>query len=79
VFPVVRGGVEPPTFRFQGLAFSQVTPPAWAQRAIRVRYQCFTTIDGGSFAASPCAASSDSAEAISASRPSTGADTDTTP
>jgi tetratricopeptide (TPR) repeat protein len=24
---VVRGGVEPPTFRFQGLAFWQVTPP----------------------------------------------------
>ncbi len=40
-------------------------------RALPRHHQCFTTIDRGSFAASPCAASSDSAEAISASRPST--------
>ena len=56
---------------FQGLAFPQVTPPALAWRAICVRHQCFTMINRGSFAASPCEANSDSAEAISASRPST--------
>jgi len=51
--PVVRGGIEPPTFRFRGLAFPQVTPPTQLRRAIRMRHQCFTTIDRGSFAASP--------------------------
>jgi hypothetical protein len=38
---------------------------------IGIRFQCLITIDRGSFAASPWAANSDSAEAISASRPST--------
>ena len=37
----------------------------------RGRHQCLITIDRGSFAASPCAARSDSAEATSASLPST--------
>jgi hypothetical protein len=62
------GGVERRPFRFHGLAFPRVTPPVRSRRAICVRHQCFTTIDRGSFAAYPWAASPDSAEAISASR-----------
>ena len=56
---------------FQGAAFPQVSACTHPRRAIRVRHQCFVTIDLGSFAASPCAARSDRAAATSASRPST--------
>src|SRR6266511_4767160 len=50
---------------FQGCRFAQVRGPAGGVCASRVPHQCFTTIDLGSFAESPCRASSDSAVAIS--------------
>ena len=64
---VVRGGVEPPTFRFSGSVISagQTTceRAACPSRAL----QCLITMDLGSREASPCAARSDRAAAISGS------------
>ena len=60
----------------RSVLFNACAPELWRRftitlrRTLRVHYQCFTTIDRGRRAASPWAASSDSAEAISASRPS---------
>jgi hypothetical protein len=56
---------------FRGWALLQVTATNGDPRASCMHNQRFTTIDLGSRAASPGAASADSAEAISASRPST--------
>ena len=64
----VRGGVEPPTFRFSGIG---TFPAHGHQSGSSAHHQCFTTIGRGRRAALPWAASSDSAETISASRPST--------
>jgi hypothetical protein len=63
---VVRVKIELSTFRFQPLAPALVGVVKEPPRAIRVRHQGFTAIDFGSFALSPCAARSESAEAISA-------------
>jgi len=56
---------------FQEAAFLQAGGPDRPEHAIRVRHQCLATIDLGSLAGSPRAARSDSAAAISASRPAT--------
>ena len=56
---------------FQGQRQAQFRGLITPRRAPRVPHQCLTTIDLGRRDASPCAARSDSARAISASRPST--------
>ena len=67
---VVRAGSNRRPSACRGWGKPQVRVYARCQRAPYVPHQCLTTMDLGSRATLPCAARSDSAEAISASRPS---------
>ena len=68
---MVRDGSNRRPPAFQEATSPLVQAPSRAAHAIRVGHQRLTTIDLDSLAASPWAARSDSAAAISASRPST--------